>query len=317
MSDERRFSAKSFEAPGKIILVGEHAVVYGRPAIAAPVWNATATATISEEPALKRLTLHAHDIGQTIEIDSDSPTDPLATVVRLTLMHLGYATPPARWRIDLRSSIPIAGGLGSGAAVSSALIQALFAQAERKLDRKTLSQLIFEGEKIYHGQPSGIDNTVIAYGLPVWYVKESTPLPFALDKKLRILIGNSGVAAPTKEAVADVRRAWQRDPQRYERIFTEIGAVATATRVALHSGNLAQLGTLFNRNQRLLRELDVSHPRLEQLIGAAVDAGAFGAKLSGGGRGGNVIALVDRDRQAPVRAALRAAGAQPVIETSI
>ena len=308
---------KTVTAPGKIILVGEHAVVYGRPAIAAPVWDTTATATITGQRTGAPFVIHAHDIQQIIEVGETPSTHPLAVVATLALTHLGYQEKWPAWRIDLHSTIPIASGLGSGAAVSAALIRAIFAQAGREIDSATLSQLIYESEKLHHGTPSGIDNTVIAYGLPVWYVKGEPPTPFTPKEPLNILIGDSGIAAPTKESVADVRQAWLQDPARYERIFDQVGELSTAARGAIEAGDMGQLGQLLNQNQLLLEALQVSHPQLDQLIQAAREAGASGAKLSGGGRGGNMIALVEPETQEQVEAALKQAGAKRVIFTRI
>ena len=156
-------------APGKVILVGEHAVVYGRPAIAAPVWQVVATAEVSERERGSGFQIVAHDIGQTILLGEADPAQPLALVTRLALTELGYLAAPD-WLVDLRSTIPIASGLGSGAALSTALVRALFAQAGRQATPITVSGIVYESERIYHGTPSGIDNTVIAYGEPIWFV---------------------------------------------------------------------------------------------------------------------------------------------------
>ncbi|MEM7129151.1 MAG: mevalonate kinase [Chloroflexota bacterium] len=311
-------------APGKIILAGEHAVVYGRPAVAVPVWDAVATAVISVQSSAS-FTMHAHDIQQVINISDGGKADksgnsednPLALAARLALTELDLAYALPSWRIDIHSTIPIASGLGSGAAVSAALIRAIFLQAGQTIDDATLSALIYESEKLHHGTPSGIDNTVVAYGKPVWYIKGNQPIPFQSKASLSILIGDSGVAAPTKESVGDVRLAWQRDPAHYEHLFDQIGEIVAKVRQAIQVGNVEQLGGLFNQNQLLLEELQVSHPKLEQLIRTAREAGALGAKLSGGGRGGNMIALVEPTAEERVKEALLKAGAKRVISTCI
>ncbi|MCB0252000.1 MAG: mevalonate kinase, partial [Anaerolineae bacterium] len=128
----------------------------------------------------------------------------------------------------------------------------------------------------------------------------------------------SGVASPTKETVGDVRKAWQQQPAQFEAIFNEIGAIAEqARRVIEQTGRLDQLGQLFDENQRLLAALGVSSPLLAKLIRAARQAGALGAKLSGGGRGGNIIALVEDTAAEEVRSALIQAGAKQVIVTQV
>jgi mevalonate kinase len=130
-----------------------------------------------------------------------------------------------------------------------------------------------------------------------------------------LLIADSGIAAPTKETVGDVRRGWQANPAQYERWFDQIADIASASRQAIEGGDMPTLGMLLNQNQTILAQLGVSSPRLERLIQAARRAGALGAKLSGGGRGGNIIALVASDAIEPVQRALQFAGAKHVIVT--
>ena len=303
-------------APGKIILLGEHAVVYGRPAIAAPVWETQATATIDSRPLGAGCLLVAHDVGLEVSL-ADAPDDqPLAHVTRRTLTHL-HLPPDPDWRITLDSDIPIAGGLGSGAALSTALVRAIFAAAGRSAESAVVSALVYESEQFYHGTPSGIDNDVVAYGVPIWFVKGRPPEPFAPGRPFTVAIADSGIRSPTNETVGDVRRSWAAEPARYEEHFDAVAALARAGRAAIEQGDAAALGALFDRNHALLQELGVSSPPLDKLVMAVRAAGALGAKLSGGGRGGNVIALVEEAARDSVRAALLTAGAQRVIVTTI
>jgi mevalonate kinase len=303
-------------APGKIILVGEHAVVYGQPAIAVPVWQVAATATIVDVLPGAGCTLLAPDVGLCLPLAMTSDAQPLALITRLTLRALALPANPD-WEITLHSTIPIASGLGSGAALSAALVRAIYAHVGQPADPATVSALVFESERYYHGTPSGIDNTVIAYGQPIWFVKGTPPIPFAPHCPFTLVIANSGLAAPTKETVGDVRRAWQADPMRYEGLFADIGALVRAARDALEAGQLVALGEIFNQNQALLETVGVSSAQLATLLNAARGAGALGAKLSGGGRGGNIIALVTAETQANVAEAVLDAGAQSVIVTTV
>ncbi|GIK72006.1 MAG: mevalonate kinase [Chloroflexota bacterium] len=303
-------------APGKIILVGEHAVVYGRPAIAAPVWQRVATATIEPAAPGDGCSLHARDVELDIHLRTARDDEPLAVVTRLALAQLGIEQEPD-WRIKLHSEIPIASGLGSGAALSTALVRAIFRQLGREAEPAQVSSLVYESERFYHGAPSGIDNTVVAYGQPIWFVKGREIEPFTPSVPLTIAIADSGVRSPTKATVGDVRRAWQREPARYESIFDAIGELVCAARRAMEVGDLPALGQLFDANQTLLESLDVSSETLHRLVAAARRAGALGAKLSGGGRGGNVIALVEEDAVDAVSGALYTSGAQQVIVTRI
>jgi len=311
-----KFSMVTATAPGKIILVGEHAVVYGRPAIAVPVWERVATATIAPAAVGSGCMIIASDIDRQISLVEAREDEPLALITRLTLAQLGAPTDPD-WRIEVRSQIPIASGLGSGAALSTALVRAIYAKLGQIPDPAQVSTLVYASERFYHGTPSGIDNTVIAYGMPVWFVKGQPPATFAAQQPLTLVIADSGISAPTKETVGDVRRGWQADPTRYEGWFDEIGAIVQASRRAIEAGELTVLGELFNHNQTILARLDVSSPILEKLIIAARSAGALGAKLSGGGRGGNMIALVEPGQAAEVADALQTAGARKVIVTTV
>jgi mevalonate kinase len=303
-------------APGKIILVGEHAVVYGRPAIAVPVWETVATATITDLPAGSGCTLVASDIGLRMQLVDAPDRFALALVARLALARLGLPHNP-NWQIEVYSQIPIASGLGSGAALSTALVRAIYAHTGQPATPALISELVFESERLYHGTPSGIDNTVIAYGMPIWFVKAQLPTTFMPRQAFTLAIADSGIAAPTKATVSDVRQGWQADSASYEMRFDAIGELALAARQAIEQGDIGELGHLFDHNQALLAELGVSSPPLETLIQAAKAAGALGAKLSGGGRGGNVIALVETERLVAVKKALLAAGAKNVIVTTV
>ena len=300
-------------ACGKIILFGEHAVVYGRPAIAVPVTQVQAMATI--EPGRHGLIIQAADLNRSLVVADDSAIDPLAAIVNLTLEHLNCPLPDLT--ITLHSTIPIASGLGSGAAVSTAIVRALAQWFGAQLDNAEINALVYEVEKLYHGTPSGIDNTVIAYQQPVYFVRGQPIQTFDVARPFQVAIGNTGIRSATKITVGDVRKGWENDYLRYEAYFDQIGALVQRARRAIGSGALDQVGPLMDQNQALLRDLDVSSPELERLISAAKQAGASGAKLVGGGRGGNMIALVDNENMAAVTAALKDAGAVNVIVTEI
>lgn len=306
-------------AAGKIILFGEHAVVYGRPALAAPVTQVWAEATVAPAAPGAGLTIRAADVGKQVDLRTAAADQPLAAAVRLALAHLGLPEPD--WRVTVRSTIPIAGGLGSGAAISAAIVRALAAAAvspqPSALSPAEVSALVYEVERLHHGTPSGIDNTVIAYGQPVYFVRGQPPQPFAIGRPFTLAIADSGIASPTRIAVGDVRRAWERAPARFEALFDRIAAVVEAARAAIAAGEPGKLGPLMDENHALLREIGVSCPELEVLVAAARAAGAAGAKLSGGGRGGNIIALVSSESAPQVAATLSAAGAVRVIVTTI
>lgn len=300
-------------APGKVILFGEHAVVYGRPALAAPVTQVCATATVEPAAAGTGLGIDALDLGRRVTLAEAG--NPLAEVALLVLERLGLSTPD--WRVSLHSTIPIASGLGSGAAVSAAVVRALASAAGRELDPAEVSDIVFQVERLHHGTPSGVDNTVIAYGQPVYFVRGQPPQPFAIGHPFTLAIGDTGISSPTRVTVGDVRAGWLRDQVRYEAWFDGIAAIVEAARQAIAGGAPHELGSLMDANHALLVEMGVSSPELERLVAAARAAGAGGAKLSGGGRGGNMIALVTDETADSVAEGLVAAGAVRVIVTEI
>jgi len=303
-------------ASGKIILFGEHAVVYGRPAIAAPVSTVQATATVTQAAPGRGLLLELPDIGERVPVSGAAAQPPLAMVARLALHTLG-CEPAPDWTLTVRSTIPVASGLGSGAAAATAIVRALAAAAGATLSPAEVSALVYESEKLFHGTPSGVDNTVIAYGLPVWFVRGDPPQPFTIAQPFTVVIGDTGIPSPTSIAVGDVRRAWQAEPARCEALFDAIGQVVHAARRAIENGDVDPLGASMDQNHRLLQEIGVSSPELDRLCQAARQAGALGAKLSGGGRGGNMVALAQPDAAGQVVDALLRAGAVRAFATLI
>lgn len=303
-------------ASGKVILFGEHAVVYGRPAIAVPVHDRQATATVERASPGSGILLQAEDLGQRYQLSGASQDDPLGLIVRLTLEALEVSS-HQDLTVTVHSTIPIASGLGSGAAVSAAVVRALATHFDGELNPTQTSELVYQTEVIHHGTPSGIDNTVVAFERPVYFVKGQPPECFRVGHPFHLLIGGTGIPSSTKAAVADVRQGWEANRARYESVFDAIGRIADEGRRAIKGGDVTAIGPLMDRNQKLLREIGVSSPELEQLISAAKEAGARGAKLSGAGRGGNMIALVAQGTAKRVAAALRRANAEEVITTTV
>ena len=302
-------------APGKVILFGEHAVVYGQPAIAVPVTEVQASATVEPAPPGSGLTLVAPDLGTGFPLATAPQDDPLAAAARLTLTHLSAPEPDAT--LTVRSTIPIASGLGSGTAVSTALIRALAGFLGRPVETADVSALVFEVEKIHHGTPSGIDNTVVVYEQPVYFVRGRPVERLTVGAPFTLVIGDTGVRSSTRRVVEQVRRAWQRSPAHYDALFDQIGDTANQARRAIEAGRIDLLGRLMDDNHEFLIELGVSSPELDELVEAARLCGAMGAKLSGAGQGGNMVALVEDDCVEEVTEEMREAGAVKVIPTRV
>jgi len=228
--------------------------------------------------------------------------------------------------------------LGSGAAVTVALTRALSSYLDHPMTDQQVNAFTYEIEKFHHGTPSGIDNTVVTYARPVYFIKRP-PSPnhversasedkagrgaggeveiFKVGHPFTIVIGDTGISAPTKESVGDVRKLWEADKVRWESAFDKTAELSLTARRAIETGKWEALGELMNQNHALLQEMTVSSPELDQLVSAARTAGAMGAKLSGGGRGGNMIALVKPERAEEVASALISAGAKRTLITIV
>jgi len=302
-------------APGKIILFGEHAVVYGRPALAVPVTQVQATATLSEN-SRGGVWIEAPNIALSSALSQLAPDHPLAAVINSVFSTLGIARPPA-CTVYLQSTIPVAAGLGSGAAVSVAILRALSTYLGRPFTDIQVNGLAFQIEKLYHGTPSGIDNTVVTYARPVYFVKGQSIKTFRVGASFTLVIGDTGISAPTKESVGALRSLQEADPARWEKVFNQVGEIVWDARQAIERGDTAALGELMDANHALLQEMTVSCAELDNLTEAAHKAGALGAKLSGGGRGGNMIALVLKENAPAMAEALLAAGAKRTITTTV
>jgi mevalonate kinase len=302
-------------APGKIILFGEHAVVYGRPALAVPVTQVQASVTVSDNP-LEGVWIEAPNINLACELSQLAPDHPLAAVINSVFSNLRIARLPA-CTVHIESTIPVASGLGSGAAVSVAILRALSAYLGQPLSDKQVNKLAFKVEKLHHGTPSGIDNTVVTYARPVYFVKGQPIETCRVGAAFTIVIGDTGISAPTKESVGALRKLWKVDPPFWNKVFDEARNIVREARQAIEQGDTTELGILMDANHTLLQQMTVSSVELDQLIETAHKSGALGAKLSGGGRGGNMIALVSKENAPALAEALLAAGAKQTIISTI
>ncbi len=292
---------------GKVILLGEHAVVYGRQAIAAPLPLAI-RARVDEARDGTTLLIPRWGIEQRVPSPLVRPGSFLQS---LTLLLARLGLEQRSLRIQVTPEMPRAMGLGGSAALAVAVIRALDRHCALGLDDASVCALAFECEKIAHGTPSGIDNTVATYGEALLYQRgePATIRPLALKQPLPLVIGFSGSESLTATMVARVRRAWQQHPARYERIFDEIDVLTRHALDALEANDLGELGELMNICQGQLNALQVSSREIEELVQLAREHGASGAKLTGGGGGGAVIALCP-DGGAHVVQAMHDAGYQ-------
>lgn len=301
-------------APGKIILFGEHAVVYNQPAIAIPVLDIRAQAEISptDEAVVQ---IHSNDIQLNTSFDAMDKQDPIRKVIELILIKLSIRQP--KFNLLIKSDIPVAAGLGSGAAVSVAVVKAICKFYGHTIPLTSINEIAYEVEKIHHGTPSGIDNTTITYETPIFYQKNH-PVEFLMPKgTYSFVIANTGIQIKTKDIVDAVRQRFEYEPQRYQAIFDDIGQLCFSAKQKFCEADYHGIGELMNENQSLLKNMGVSSQILEEFVGFARDAGALGAKLSGAGVGGNMIALVTDESKKKVREALIKAGATHTLITTL
>ena len=310
--------AISSHSPGKAILFGEHAVVYGQPAIAVPVLQLSAITYVLAHPIGKpgEVSIEAPDIGLFEMLSALNQEHPFKSAINETLKVLKIDHLPA-CKIRIVSTIPIASGLGSGAAITISLIRALSKFLGQELLDSDVNTIAFEVDKYYHGNPSGIDNTVITYEKPIYFIREN---PFEIIKPMypiNLVIADTGIKSSTREMVKGVWQRWSADESKYDGFFTEIGSIAAEAKISIENGDFQNLGSLMCQNQEILRNIEVSHPTLDRLINLAMKSGALGAKLSGAGGGGNMVALADEDRMEEIISNLKEAGARMVIKTRV
>lgn len=304
-------------APAKLILFGEHAVVHGQPAIAVPVSSLRATATIHLEKPGTGLHVDALDMNECLPVTLQPAVleNTLTLTARLVLEYLNQ--PPPNATIRIASTIPMAGGLGSGAAVSACVARAVVTAVKGRIDTAALNEIVYEVEKLHHGTPSGIDNTVVVYEQPVFFQREHPIEILPIKQPFTLVVADTGVSVPTHVPVGDVRCLYEVEPENVQPVFQTIGQIAREARTAIVGEDTAALGPLMTRNHDLLRQLTVSSNQLDHFVDVALNAGALGAKLSGAGRGGNMIALVTPDSIQPVKKALTVAGAKRVFHTIV
>lgn len=305
-------------APGKLILFGEHAVVYDRPAIAVPFSGVQVKAAVFAMPIAPsgQVRIEAQGIQLDTTLDKLDPDDPIAITIHSVMEYYGLDRLPAA-HIRLTSTIPIAAGMGSSAAVSIALTRAVSNFIGHPFSDETVNAIAFKVEQRLHGTPSGVDNTVITYARPVFFVRNQ-PLEFLkVSQPFDLVVADSGTTAATGPMVAGVRERHGVNPVRYDAVFDRISQIVAAARTCIEGGSTAGLGPLMTENHALLREIGVSTPVLDTLVASALAAGADGAKLTGGGGGGNIIALAPEGKAENIREAMLAAGARQTWYTRI
>lgn len=313
-------------APAKVILLGEHAVNRGQAAVAAAIGvraevavRATAETVFEIRSDMRVDRTRLGDLqgfagtvdalrerGRLEEIATLAAEDFLAPM-RYVLARLSSCTGLQGAEVTIRSPIPIGAGLGSGAAVAAALAVAVACATGTPLEPSEVAELAWAGDTVAHGGvASALDATTCTLGGVVRY-QEPKGGRRMRSEPLTLVVADTGVPASTATVNANVRALLAAAPDLH-RHFREIGLLAEAAAAAADRGQLDRIGDLMNLNQIVLERLGVSCDEIDALVGAALDAGALGAKLSGSGGGGIVVALVEPVRAAGVADAMEEAG---------
>lgn len=289
-------------ANGKVILFGEHAVVYGVEAIAAAMPNAVRACIASRsgiDADVSRLTIPSWgvDIHLNAErADSEGAESLLINMCLLIVRELdvGHDQDDRHFHLKIESELPPASGMGASAAIAVASIKALSEYFGRTLTLEQINTLALRCEEIAHGTPSGLDNTLATYGGVLRFKKMEGGMPsvfepIALARPLTLLVTHSGKKGYTAETVARVRRNKEQFPEKHLALFARVADISARGRAALEVGDESLFAVLLNENQQCLRELGVSCDEIERVLTIAVCAGAEGVKLTGSGDGGALI----------------------------
>jgi mevalonate kinase len=281
-------------ANGKVILLGEHAVVYGVPALAAGIEKGARATAVPAQHA--RLRLGAR------EVDGHDDSD-LGRAFAALLDSVGCA-PHA---VEVELELPAGAGLGASAALGVAIARALFEAASEQVSVERVLAAAGAWESVFHGNPSGIDAAAAAHAGCLLYSRVGGARALPVGRALELVVALAGPPASTREMVEGVARLRERRPELVDKTMAGIGALVQNGKASIETGDLIGLGRLMDLNQMLLSGLFLSTEGIERACGVARAAGALGAKLTGSGGGGAVIALVDREPSA-VLEALREAG---------
>ncbi|GAX21628.1 mevalonate kinase [Fistulifera solaris] len=301
---------------GKLILFGEHFVVYKVPALV----GAVAAYTDCECERLPGPGLVVVDNRPAVPDYKVTKAEEADAALRLVFDHFGLDLSKEGFKVTFGGDLCCASGIGASAAQVVSLARALSQTLKRPMSENAINAAGYEGEKGYHGTPSGIDNTAATFGGILKFQRtEGEPIfeRKAIAKPMLIVYASTGITSSTTSVVGDVRAKKESDPSWFEALLQKYVALVQKAELALNAGDIAEVGLLMNENHKLCQQLTVSCPELDRLVDAARLAGATGAKMSGTGRGGLMLALTPTPEiQDAVADALKAAGAPQVWKTS-
>jgi len=292
---------------GKVILFGEHFVVHGIPGIAC----ATSLSTEAVVKKSKAPGLTVIDNRKGTEGYTASKKEQQKESLDFTMREMGIDSKKNPMEITLGGDLPVFSGIGASAASAVAIARAISDEFRMNLSDDRINEIAYEAEKAYAGNPSGIDNTAATYGGLIWFLR-GTPSKMErlkIRSPVEIVMGNSGVVADTKAVVTGVGERKSKNPEKYNRIFRQAEELVHKARKAVDAYDLKAIGQLMNENHKLLQEIEVSGKELDHLVNLARQKGAWGAKLTGGGVGGCMVALTPgKELQEKVASAMEREG---------
>ena len=307
-------------APAKVILFGEHFVVYGKPAIVMAIDKRAyvkAKPREDERIHIRSVNLEVSGFFENEKFIPESggfkareKLEPIRIIAEKI-----FEKSEKRFGVDIEvdSKIPVAAGLGSSAAVAAATAMALSRLANFKISTDEIFEIAYEAERLIHGTPSGIDPAISTYGGIILFKKSEGFRKLKVDYSLPLVVGDTGLERSTGDLVAKVRKNREKYPSIIEPIIEVGGRIVERAMEALEKAELEVLGELMNINHSLLSAVGVSHECLDRLVNAARMAGALGAKLTGAGGGGCIIALAQKEMLEHVALAIEQAGGMPFI----
>jgi mevalonate kinase len=282
-------------APGKVILLGEHAAVYGNPVLVATV-DLRCHVTVKERgddryilnnPAVD-VKNFAFKFQEIQELKTRWNLALSLDAIEKTQEFLGERR---GLDIGIESKIPVASGLGSSASIASALVLAIAEEMGHSLEKKEIAKLAWDVEHLVHRKSSGVDPFSVTYGGIIRYRKGEVE-KLKIKKYPEITIGNTEIASDTKEVVADVMKLKENFPEFFDKYLSLMVDIVDYGQRFLEEGNMDRFGQVMNINHGLLSAIGVSSPELDRLVWAARKVSP-GAKLCGAGRGGIMVALGD------------------------